>query len=135
MTGFPPKEVSYLLRLDGLVVFLATLPAYQALGGNWWVFALLILAPDLSMLGAMAGRIAGTRIYNLAHSYFVPVGIALAAWLAGADAVLPYMLIWTAHIAIDRALGYGLKYPGSFKDTHLGRMGKDKGATELANAG
>ena len=134
MTGFPPKEVSYLLRLDGLVVFVATLVAYQALGGNWWLFALLILAPDLSMLGAMAGKVTGTRIYNLAHSYFVPVGIGVAAWLAGATAVLPYMLIWAAHIAIDRAVGYGLKYPGSFKDTHLGRMGKDKGA-ELANAG
>ena len=134
MTGFPPKEVSNLLRLDGLVVFVATLVAYQALGGNWWVFALLILAPDLSMLGAMAGKVAGTRIYNLAHSYFVPVSIGLVAWLAGATAVLPYMLIWAAHIAIDRAVGYGLKYPGSFKDTHLGRMGKDKGA-ELANAG
>ena len=62
-------------------------------------------------------------------------GLGLVAWLAGANAVLPYMLIWAAHIAIDRAVGYGLKYPGSFKDTHLGRMGKDKEASELANAG
>lgn len=25
---------------------------------------------------------------------------------------------------MDRALGYGLKYPTSFQDTHLGRIGK-----------
>jgi hypothetical protein len=31
-------------------------------------------------------------------------------------------LIWIAHIGVDRALGYGLKYPSSFKDTHLQRV-------------
>ena len=34
--------------------------------------------------------------------------------------------IWTAHIAMDRALGYGLKLPTGFTDTHLGRIGKGK---------
>lgn len=28
-------------------------------------------------------------------------------------------LIWTAHIGLDRMLGFGLKYPTRFKDTHL----------------
>ena len=28
-------------------------------------------------------------------------------------------LIWTAHISMDRMLGYGLKYPASFKFTHI----------------
>jgi len=31
-------------------------------------------------------------------------------------------LIWTAHIGMDRMLGYGLKYPTHFKDTHLNRV-------------
>jgi hypothetical protein len=31
-------------------------------------------------------------------------------------------LIWLAHIGMDRMLGYGLKYSGGFKDTHLGRL-------------
>jgi hypothetical protein len=31
-------------------------------------------------------------------------------------------LIWSAHIGIDRLLGYGLKYPTAFKETHLGRV-------------
>lgn len=29
---------------------------------------------------------------------------------------------WLAHIGADRLLGYGLKYPSSFKDTHLQRV-------------
>ena len=32
-------------------------------------------------------------------------------------------LVWFAHIGMDRALGYGLKYDTDFKDTHLGRIG------------
>ena len=132
MTGFPPKDVATLLRIDGALIFLAALAAYHLLGGNWWMFALLILAPDLSMLGALAGKQAGTRAYNLAHIYAVPVGIGLIAWFAGATWLIPYMLIWVAHIAIDRALGYGLKYPGSFHETHLGLIGKGR---KLANAG
>jgi hypothetical protein len=31
-------------------------------------------------------------------------------------------LIWFAHISMDRTVGYGLKYPTSFKDTHLERV-------------
>jgi Domain of unknown function (DUF4260) len=30
----------------------------------------------------------------------------------------------TAHIGLDRALGYGLKYSTAFGDTHLGRTGR-----------
>ncbi len=32
--------------------------------------------------------------------------------------------VWTAHIAMDRALGYGLKLSTGFSDTHLGRIGQ-----------
>ena len=35
------------------------------LGGNWWLFALLILVPDLSMVGFTAGPQTGATIYNL----------------------------------------------------------------------
>jgi len=31
-------------------------------------------------------------------------------------------LIWLVHIGADRLLGYGLKYPTAFKDTHLQRV-------------
>jgi hypothetical protein len=32
---------------------------------------------------------------------------------------IPLALIWFAHIGFDRLLGFGLKYPTRFKDTHL----------------
>ena len=133
--GFPPRGVTTILRIEGLAVLVATLFAYQALGGNWWLFALLILAPDLSMLGGLLSPAFGARAYNAAHTYSVPMVLAGLAWLAGAAWLLPLALIWIAHIGVDRALGYGLKYPGAFDRTHLGPIGKAKRAQKLADAG
>jgi hypothetical protein len=33
--------------------------------------------------------------------------------------------ILVAHSGMDRMMGYGLKLPSSFQDTHLGRIGRD----------
>ena len=125
-TGFAPTDVRYLLRIEGLAVFVSTLAAYQLTGGNWWLFAALLLAPDLAMFGALAGQATGARIYNLAHTYSVPVLIGGIALIAGWSAVVPLALIWIAHIGMDRAVGYGLKYPGLDHATHLGWIGKAK---------
>lgn len=122
--GFAPKDVRYLLRLEGLTVFVAAIAVYVAVGGNWWLFAALILAPDLSMLGALGGERTGARVYNLAHTYTFPALLAGIAYLAGWPVLLPLAIIWIAHIGIDRTLGYGLKYPNSFHATHLGWIGK-----------
>ena len=132
--GFPPASVSTILRLEGFFVLAASVGAFHLLGGNWWLFALLLLAPDLAMLGALAGDKTGARVYNLAHTYLGPALLAALSWpLAGAS-VLPLALIWTAHIGMDRALGYGLKYPSHDHATHLGLIGKARKAQRLANA-
>lgn len=131
--GFPPKDVRLTLRLEGLAAGIAAITAFSLTGGNWWLFAALILAPDLSMLAMMAGQKAGSRAYNLAHTYTVPALLAAVGWLTSAPWVLSVALIWIAHIGLDRALGYGLKY-GSFKATHLGWIGKKEERPTLADA-
>lgn len=132
--GIPPKSVTSLLRLDGLAVAVAVITAFAVTGGNWWIFALLILAPDLSMLGLALGERIGAQVYNWAHSYTLPIILGAAGSLGGPTWMLHVALIWAAHIAIDRAIGYGLKYPSNIHHTHLGVMGKAKKA-QLANAG
>jgi hypothetical protein len=129
--GFPPREVAAMLRLEGLVALVLALVAFQMLGGNWWLFALLILAPDLAFFGMLGGGAFGTRLYNAAHTYTIPAAIGAIAWFTGAGYLVPFMLIWIAHIGGDRALGYGLKYLGSFHQTHLGRIGRAKRAQKL----
>jgi hypothetical protein len=136
--GFAPADVRYTLRLEGLAIFAATLVAYTATGGNWWLFAALILAPDLAFLAALAGQKAGLRAYNVAHTYTVPALLGAIAWFAAVPWLMSVALIWIAHIGLDRSLGYGLKYAGLDHATHLGWIGKAKarnGAPLVANAG
>lgn len=118
------KSISVALRLEGLALFAAALTAYWLLGGSWWLFALLILAPDLFMLGYLRGPRAGAAVYNLGHVTLTPALVGLAAYALGAPLGINVAVIWLAHIGMDRALGYGLKEPTGFQDTHLGRMGK-----------
>ena len=75
------------------------------------------------MLGYLAGPRAGAVAYDLVHTYVAPV------LLGGGrcDLETPtrrstLALIWLTHIGVDRAVGYGLKYPSGFKDTHLQRV-------------
>ena len=116
------SAVQVLLRLEGL----AAAALYARTGASWWLFAALWLLPDLSMLGYLHGPKLGARIYNAIHSYVTPATLALMGLLLGNAALLPYALIWVSHIGVDRALGYGLKFPEGFGWTHLGKLGKAK---------
>lgn len=86
------------------------------------MFAVLLLAPDVSMLGYLAGPRIGAAIYNVFHSYPLPFALGVSGLLAGSQLVVGLALIWVSHIGLDRMLRYGLKYPTEFKDTHLGRL-------------
>ncbi len=134
-TGFLPFEITTLLRVEGLVLLAAAVTAFDLLGGNWWLFAALILAPDLAMLGLLAGPTTGARIYNSAHTTIGPAILGGVAWAAGEMWLLPYAAIWLAHIGMDHAAGYGFRYPGVDGATHLGRVGRTRqGGARLANA-
>ena len=47
---------------------------------------------------------------------------ALAGAVGDWPVVVAIGLVWLAHIGFDRVLGYGLKYPEGFKETHLQRV-------------
>ncbi|MFL5760279.1 MAG: DUF4260 domain-containing protein [Thermomicrobiales bacterium] len=107
----------WLLRIEPAVVVIAVLALYAARGGTWWLF-LLVLAPDLSMLGYVKGTEAGAVGYNLAHTFVWPALLCLIGW-EWSTVVFSLGLVWAVHILVDHVLGYGLKYPESFKTTHL----------------
>lgn len=114
------------LRLEGLAVLVASLLMYRWQREPWTTFAVLILVPDVSMLGYMAGPARGARLYNLAHNYVAPLFLAAYSLSVGRQDIVPYALVWTAHVGFDRMLGLGLKYPTAFHDTHLGRIGRPR---------
>ncbi|MGH3070879.1 MAG: DUF4260 domain-containing protein [Gaiellaceae bacterium] len=111
-----------LLHAEGAVVFVAATVLYFNADEPWWLYLALALAPDISMVGYVAGARIGAATYDAAHTYAVPVGLAAVGVLAGWDGVIAVALVWIAHIGVDRAFGYGLKYPSHFKDTHLQRV-------------
>lgn len=123
MNNEPEKRAttmaSILLRLEGGVVLASAIAAYAYTNGNGWAFVGLLLAPDLAMLGYLANVRLGSLLYNIAHFYALPGAIIAAALLTNTPVLLHIGLIWTAHIGMDRLMGYGLKYPTHFKDTHL----------------
>ena len=126
LSGMRPLEL--IIRLEWAVVAAVAIVFYAWSGVSWWLFGLLILAPDLSMFGYLGGPRIGAIAYNALHILIVPVLLAVAGNLFGNVMVTAIALIWTAHIAIDRALGYGLKLSSGFQDTHLGRIGRQEGS-------
>lgn len=116
--------VRLLLRLEGLAVIAVSLALYAHAGLSWPIFALFLLTPDLSMLGYLAGPRIGAAAYNLVHTYIPALLLTLAGFLGDLPALTTAGLILIAHIGLDRALGYGLKYSTAFRDTHLGRVGR-----------
>lgn len=123
----PTGGIALTLRAENAALALGAASAFPAAGGHWSLFAWLFLIPDLSMLGYIAGPRLGARCYNLVHSYLAPALLGGLAWWAGQALALQVALIWMAHIGLDRALGYGLKYREGFGHTHLGRLSSNAG--------
>lgn len=93
------------------------------MGGHPLWLLLLLLAPDLSMVGYLSGPRVGAITYNAVHNLVVALAVLGIGWFVP---VAPRALagaILLAHVGMDRSLGYGLKLPTDFRDTHLGRIG------------
>src|ERR1700722_4041593 len=113
-----------LLRLEGLTLFVGMTLLYAVWGGSWWVYLILFLVPDISIVAYLSGPKFGAMIYNAMHSYMAPMTLMLTGFATASRLVLSTAFIWLSHIGLDRALGYGLKYSAGFGFTHLGRIGK-----------
>lgn len=105
-------------------MLIATTTLFFWFGGKLWMFAALFFAPDLTLIGYVAGQKVGAALYNGVHSYSLTLLLAVTGILSGTEILWQIPLIFIAHTAFDRSLGYGLKYASSFRHTHLGPIGK-----------
>jgi hypothetical protein len=112
-----------LLRIEGAALALAAVYMYHRIGGNWWLFAALILVPDVSFAGYLINTRFGAIAYNTMHVTLGPLVCAALGFLLPSFDLLSIALLWAAHVGADRAFGYGLKYGAGFGLTHLGRIG------------
>jgi hypothetical protein len=117
------RTVEWILRAESLAVFVAGVLLYVQLNGHALWLLPLLLAPDVSMVGYLAGPRAGAITYNAVHNLGAALLVLGVGWFA---AIAPLALagaVLIAHVGMDRTLGYGLKLPTDFRETHLGRIG------------
>lgn len=107
------------LRAEGLIELVAALLLFHTTHQSWWL-VVLILVPDLTMVAYLGGPKIGAALYNAGHSQNAPILLALAALEWQHPLLLALALLWLAHVGLDRAFAYGLKYDTDFKYTHLG---------------
>jgi hypothetical protein len=120
--SFVLSQPRLLLHAEGALLFIAALLLYARLGANAWVLLLLFFSFDVFMLGYLLNPRLGSWVYNLGHTLLVPLALSLLGFFANSEPVLAFALIWVAHIGFDRLMGYGLKYPTAFQDTHFQRV-------------
>jgi hypothetical protein len=118
----PLTQPRWLLHGEGAALLGAVLVTYALSGGSWWVFALLLLTPDLSALGYLVNVRVGAATYNLVHTQILPAVLLAVGYFSGRQVLIYLALIWLGHIGLDRLAGFGLKYPTKFQDTHLQRV-------------
>jgi Domain of unknown function (DUF4260) len=115
-----------LLNLEEWAVFLLCIYLFSRLPFAWWWFPALILLPDVGMLGYLINPEIGAWTYNLLHHRAVAAVVAvIGLWLASPAWQLAALILF-AHISMDRAMGYGLKFTDSFQNTHLGILPSPK---------
>jgi hypothetical protein len=116
-----------LIQLEELLMLGLGVYLFSRLDYAWWLFLVLFLAPDLSMLGYLANPQVGAFTYNLVHHK----GTGVAVYVLGVMLAIPALqfagALLFAHSSFDRVFGYGLKYPDAFQHTHLGMIGKAAG--------
>lgn len=111
-----------LLRVEGLAVAATAAVAYHHLPVGWSLFVAFVLVPDIGLIGYLRGPAVGARTYNATHSLTVPLLLVGIGLLCGSDVTAAVALTWLTHIRVDRAAGFGLKCPTSFRETHLQRL-------------
>ena len=114
--------IKILLHIEGLAVLLFSIYFYADSQFSWVLFIVLLFAPDVSMLGYLISNKAGAILYNLMHTYSLAIFVIICGLLLSSEFVVAIGLILTSHIGMDRMIGYGLKYPTHFKETHLDRV-------------
>jgi len=114
-----------MIRLEELGIFLFSIYLFSGLPFPWWYYPILLFAPDISIAAYVAGPRVGAIVYNLVHHRALDLLLYVAGILLSAPILSLAGIIMFSHSSLDRVLGYGLKFPDAFTNTHLGRIGRN----------
>lgn len=119
-----PRVVTLPLRLEGVALVAASVGLYVAAGDDWLPFVIFLVLPDLSIAAYLRGPMLGAIVYNAVHNWALAGALVALGFLFGQSLLFDAGAALTAHVGLDRLLGYGLKFPTRFQDTHLGWIGR-----------
>jgi hypothetical protein len=122
--GVTNSGVAMILRAEQVAIFATGVVVWLANGGPPLLLIPAWLAVDLSMVGYLAGPRIGAVTYNVAHNLVGPLALLGLGWWTDTGWPILVAAALLTHVGLDRTLGYGLKLPTDFRDTHLGRIGK-----------
>ena len=112
-----------LVRLEEIALLILSIYALCFLNAQWWYYLLLLIGPDVSMLGYLVGPRVGAFTYNLFHHKFTAIALFLLGIISSTWMLQVIGAVLFGHSSLDRIFGYGLKYYSGFSDTHLGTIG------------
>lgn len=113
--GLPAKFI----KAEAVTLFAFSIWLFAIQGLDWWWYPVLLLVPDLFMVGYLANTTLGAILYNIGHSIVPGLALIVTGIVIGSPWAIAIGAIWLGHVGMDRAMGYGLKYHDSFKHTHL----------------
>lgn len=116
--------IGLILRAEQVAIFGTGVVLWLANGGAPLLLIPALLVPDLSMVGYLRGPRLGSITYNAVHHLVFALALLGAGWWLSIGWLILAGAVLLAHVGMDRALGYGLKLPTDFRDTHLGRIGR-----------
>ncbi len=114
------------LKLEELAMLLISIYFLPFLNAEWCWYLLMLIGPDISMMGYFMGPQAGAFSYNLFHHKGVAIALVFICYFFPYHNLLLIAAVLFGHSSLDRLLGFGLKYNQGFKFTHLGKIGKAK---------
>ncbi|MCF0051692.1 DUF4260 domain-containing protein [Dyadobacter sp. LJ53] len=107
------------IKIEEFSMLILSIYALFQFSSPWWYFVLMLIGPDISMVGYLAGNIFGALVYNFFHHRAVAILVFLTGLTIGQTELQAAGVILFGHSAMDRMLGFGLKYNQGFKFTHL----------------
>lgn len=113
-----------IIQVEELAMFLLSIFLFSQLSFAWWWFPVLILSPDISMIGYAAGNKFGALTYNFFHHKALAISVYILGCYLQNEIIQSAGIILFGHSSMDRFFGYGLKTFAGFKSTHLGEIGK-----------
>ncbi len=118
------SDMEKAIKLEELGMFLLSILLFVQLNFVWWWFPLLLLTPDISMVGYTLNPRIGAFLYNIFHHKGIAVVVFGMGFFAGEQILMLTGIILFGHASMDRIFGYGLKFSDFFMNTHLGPIGK-----------